>query len=323
MIDQCYPPSRRDARETAWVQDVHERAMERTTGGRAAERRVSMAAIDYRPPMCSERESSDDEDCTWCAGVMLQNAAHARTLARSTRAEYEGLRQAAGLPARVEGDGSNLTELKRGITERYGWTPRITRDAGDTHPAWATILEGLDKVGDAAVLQGLMGVFPRGDHFRRHGPDFDGEHAVYVQRVDEKPHLWWMDPQAPNSFDGEFIELKDAKRFYEALEGGAAFTHIGAEGGKGVDMPGLATTPADDLTMGVVRIPAGTEVINVETRKRVTIVADVATRQAVGPFTRDFGDVKGFFIKHQDPGTPDRDPATYWVSAASCTFTPA
>lgn len=281
-----------------------------------------MAATDYRPPMCSERESSDDEDCTWCAGVMLQNAAHARTLARSTRAEYEGLRvDGTGGPARVEGDGSNLTELQRGITKRYSWTPRTTRDAGDSHPPWATILNDLDEVGDAAVLQGLMGVFPRGHHFRRHGPDFDGEHAVYVQRVDDKPHLWWMDPQAPNSYDGEFIDLKDAKRFYEGLGGGAAFTHVGAQGG-GV-MPGLATTPAEDLTMGVVRIPAGTEVINVETRRRVTIGSGGATRQAVGPFTRDFGDVKGFFIRHQDPDTPDLDPATYWVSAASCTFTPA
>jgi hypothetical protein len=282
-----------------------------------------MAAIDYRPPMCSERESSDDEDCTWCSGVMLQNAAHARTLARSTRAEYEGLRAAAGGPARVEGVGSDLTELRRGIKKRYGWTPRLTSDDGAFHPPWATILQSLELPGDAAVLQGSMGVFqPSSHHLRRHGPGFDGAHAVYVQRIDDKPRLWWMDPQAPNSFDGEFISLADAKRFYEGLIGAAAFVRVGAKNAES-EMPGLATTPAEDLVMGVARIPAGTEVINVETRKRVEIGAGGAVRQAVGPFTRDFGDVKGFFVRHQDPSTPDLDPATYWVSAASCTFEPA
>ena len=164
-----------------------------------------MATLDYRPPMCSERESgSKSEDCTWCAGVMLQNAAHAQTLARSTRAEYEGLRvDGTDGPARVDGIGSDLTDLRTGIIKRYSWTPR--KSAG--HPSWTTILESLDEVGDAAVLQGSMGVFKAGTHFRRHGPNFAGPHAVYVQRVDTKAHLWWMDPQAPNSFDGEFIDL--------------------------------------------------------------------------------------------------------------------
>jgi hypothetical protein len=275
-----------------------------------------MGVLDYRPPQCSERETGMDEDCTWCAGVMLQNAAHARTLAPSTRAEYEGLRVDGGDgPARNPGDGSNIGDLKKGIAKRYGWVPMVVG-----HVAWSKVLESLDQPGDAAVLQGSMGVFRRGHRLRRFDPGFDGDHAVYVQRVDERPRLWWMNPAAPNSFDGEFIDLADARRYYEGLGGGAAFVRVGEKNSE-AHMPGLATTPAEDLTMGVVRIPAGVEVINVETRERVTIGAGGATRQAVGPFTRDFGEVEGFFIRHKDPERPVH--ATYWVSAASCEFTPA
>jgi hypothetical protein len=219
------------------------------------------------------------------------------------------------------GDGSNLFELRRGITTRYGWTPRLSGEPGRLHAPWSAVLESLSQPGDAAVLQGSMGVFPRGHHLRRHDPNFASDHAMYVQRVDHQPRLWLMNPAAPNSFDGEFISLDDAKLYYEGLKGGAAFARVG-EQNKEADVPGLATTPDADLVIGVARIPAGVTVINVETRGRVEIGADGATRQAVGPFTRDFGDVKGFFIRHQDPGTAEPDPATYWVSADSCEFTP-
>lgn len=280
-----------------------------------------MGAKHYRPPMCSEREAGGFEDCTWCSGVMLQNAAHARTKARSMRAEYEGLRVDGGnKEAEGEGDASNLIELRVGITKRYGWTPRLSGEPGRLHAPWATILESLSRPGDAAVLQGSMGVFPRGHHFRRHDPKFDDGHAVYVQRVDKQPRLWWMNPAAPNSFDGEFISLDDAKLYYEGLRGGAAFTRVGEQNAE-ADMPGLATTPDQDLKIGVIRIPPGVVVINVETRERVEIGGDGATRQAVGPFTRDFGDVKGYFIRHQDPGQAVPDPATYWVSDESSEFT--
>jgi hypothetical protein len=129
-----------------------------------------------------------------------------------------------------------------------------------------------------------------------------------------------MNPAAPNSFDGEFIAFADAKKYYEGLGGGAMFVRVGEQNAE-ADMPGLATTPGDDLVVGMARIPAGVEVINVETRKRVEIGANGATRQAVGPFTRDFGDVAGYFIRHRDPDEDVEDLATYWVSKASCVFT--
>jgi hypothetical protein len=280
-----------------------------------------MAAIDYRPPMCSEREPGGFEDCTWCAGVMLNNAAHAKTVAPSTRSEYEGLRVDGGnKKAEGHGDGSDLFELRKGIKKRYGFTPRLTGEPGSLHKPWTTVLKSLAKPGDAAVLQGSMGVFPAGHHLRRHDKKFDGAHAVYVQRVDDKPRLWWMNPAAPNSFDGEFIALADAKKYYQGLRGGAMFVRVGEQNAE-ADMPGLATTPGDDLVVGMARIPAGVEVINVETRKRVEIGANGATRQAVGPFTRDFGDVAGYFIRHRDPDEDVEDLATYWVSKASCVFT--
>ncbi|MGZ9159993.1 MAG: hypothetical protein ACXW4T_02410 [Candidatus Limnocylindrales bacterium] len=273
-----------------------------------------MALIDFRPPQCTEQEPGGHEDCTWCAGVMLQNAAYAKAVAPSTRAEYEGLRVDGNEgPARNPEDGSSLDDLMIGMAKRYGWQPEKVG-----HVAWSTILRHLAEPGDGAVLQGWMGVsFDRAAHWRRWDPTFVTAHAVYVQRVDAEDRLWWMNPAAPNSFPGEFIPMPEAKRYYQGMRGGAMFVRVGQRSTED-EMPGLGTTPAQDLLVGIVRIPAGVEVINVETRDRVRIGADGATRQAVGPFVRDFGSVEGYFIRHRDPER--LEPATYWVSAGSCTF---
>ena len=79
------------------------------------------------------------------------------------------------------------------------------------------------------------------------------------------------------------------------------------------DMPGLATTPINPLVVGKARIPAETEVINVETRERPAFGQD-GVRQAVGIFRRDYGAVDGYFIEYQG--------ATCWVRASSVVFTP-
>jgi hypothetical protein len=36
-----------------------------------------------------------------------------------------------------------------------------------------------------------------------------------------------MNPQAPNSYQGEFIPLADARRYYEGLDGGALYARVG------------------------------------------------------------------------------------------------
>ena len=74
---------------------------------------------------------------------------------------------------------------------------------------------------------GIDGRLAADSPFRRWDTQFDGPHAVFVERVDGGDHLWWMDRQAGNSYQGEFIPLADARRYYEGGGGGAVYTHIG------------------------------------------------------------------------------------------------
>lgn len=182
----------------------------------------------YIPPTCSEREPGTWEDCTWCCGVMMYNGAVGRTVRPSTRAEYEALRVAGGDgPAENPGDGSNLQQLQDGMVRRYGWAPSRIGPPGAPHPAWSTVAGHLDRVGDMLVLQGSMGAWDRGSHWRRWDPDFGGPHAVVVIRRDTLPRVWWLNPQAPNDYDGEWMSLSEARRYYDAWIGGAAIARIG------------------------------------------------------------------------------------------------
>lgn len=184
-----------------------------------------MAMQPFVPRQCTEREPGGYEDCTWCSGVMLANAGFGANIAPSTRAEYESLRVAGGDgPAENPGDGSNLGQLLVGMKRQYSWTPA----GSSTHRAWSHVLQRLDAVGDCAVLQGSMGVFAKDSSWRRWDPQFGGAHAVFVERVDGDDHLWWMNPQAPNTYKGEFMSLADARRFYEGLGGGALFARVGS-----------------------------------------------------------------------------------------------
>jgi hypothetical protein len=184
--------------------------------------------VSYVPPQCSERETGKWEDCTWATGVMLNNAAHGQTVVPSTRAEYEALRVAGGDgPAENPGDGSNNAQLAIGITNRYGWTPIRYGPPGVSHPSWSLVLSALRSVGDCAALQGTMGAWGSASHWRRWDTAFQGPHNVYVQRRDMGDHLWWMNPQAPNSYPGEWISLTEAHRYYDAWIGGILSARVG------------------------------------------------------------------------------------------------
>jgi hypothetical protein len=178
----------------------------------------------FKPRQCTEREPGGNEDCTWCAGVMLANAGFGANIAPSTRVEYESLRVAGGDgPAEKSKDGSNLSQLLVGMRRQYSWAPA----GSSSHADWTDVRHRLEDVGDCAVLQGSMGVFAKDSNWRRWDVPFDGAHAVFVERLDGEDRLWWMNPQAPNSYAGEFISLADARRYYEGLGGGALYTRVG------------------------------------------------------------------------------------------------
>jgi len=187
--------------------------------------------MTYRPPQCSEREPDGTwEDCTWAAGVDLGNAAHGRQVYPTTQTEYEGLRTASG--DSMSG-GSNVTpNLETGMLERWGWKGTIL-----VAPSMAVLWAAL-KPGVGAVVQGSMGAFPAGHRLRRWDPKFAAGHAVYVQREDTGLRVWWMNPQAPTSFAGEWITYDELRRFVTALPGGSAMTVVI---GSRIPLPDTAT----------------------------------------------------------------------------------
>lgn len=181
----------------------------------------------FRPHQCSEREANGDEDCTWCTGVMYNNAMHGANVRPWVRAEYEALRVAGGDgPAEKPGDGSNYGQLELGIIRRYGWNPHRVGPPGGAHVSFGTFWASLDP-GMGAAVQGSMGVFPRNGHWRRWDPQFGGAHSVYVQREDSRDRVWWMNPSAPNSYAGEWMSKADLKRYYEGFSGGYLIGKIG------------------------------------------------------------------------------------------------
>jgi hypothetical protein len=172
---------------------------------------------------------------------MLHNAASGYNAVPSTRAEYEALRVAGGDgPAENPGNGSNNLQVVTGIHNRYHWTPLMAGPPTAPHPTWGTILGKLRNPGDGAALQGSMGAFSLLSHWRRWDRQFAGPHSVYVQRLDLEDRLWWMNPQAPNTYAGEFISLKDAAAYYMAFNGGAVFVRMGM---LNVDKPPAAIGP--------------------------------------------------------------------------------
>lgn len=198
----------------------------------------------YRPPQCTEREPGGYEDCTWCSGVMLQNAAHGRAKVPSTRKEYEALRVAGGDgPAENPGDGSNIQQLQIGFRNRYDWTPVRIGVPNLPRATFAQVWSRLQP-GTGAVVQGAMGVL--GDHWNRWDPKFGqgiGAHAAYAQREKAEDRVWWMNPLAPNSYAGEWMAKGVLRAYFEGLNGGALFATIGQ-----FALPDTSTEEAMQLT---------------------------------------------------------------------------
>lgn len=211
----------------------------------------------YVPPQCSEQEAGGWEDCTWCAGVMLNNAAHGTTVSPNTRLEYEALRVAGGDgPAEKPGDGSNNGQLRTGIRNRYHWEPELMGPPAEPHRPWADVKAKIAHIGDVAALAGTMAAFPAGHHLRRWDPGFHAGHQVFVMKRDALPRFWWMNPQAPNSYPGEWVSESDVRAFYEGFVGGALFAKVGQLA------PPVPPAPPTDVSLWASDVPANVKALD-------------------------------------------------------------
>lgn len=153
------------------------------------------------------------EDCTWCAAIMFWRA-RGHPLTPATLTEAEALLCAAG---NDPNQGANQGDVLRGIRARYlAVLPAPV--TGTT-----AILDALTP-GTVASVQGSMGAFPSGSHWRRWDPAFAGPHCATVFRPDATDAVWWDDPLAPEGigYDGEAMQLVDLHRYVDELPGAAA-----------------------------------------------------------------------------------------------------
>jgi len=156
--------------------------------------------------VCTEREPDGTyEDCTWASGVMFANEREGYRKHPQTQAEYEGLRADGDDPVMPGDPGSNLDDLSKGLTKRYGWT-------GSLLTTWTQV--AAVPVGTALVVQGLYSALPT--RLRRWSK-FTGGHAVCVVRIGTG--WWWLDPLAPKDYAGESITTDELKAYFTALAG--------------------------------------------------------------------------------------------------------
>jgi hypothetical protein len=169
--------------------------------------------MTYRPPQCTEREPDGSwEDCTWASGIDLGNAAYGSTKYPPTQAEYEALRKASG--DSMTG-GSNLRDLMNGMMNRWGWTGGLL-----IRPTFSQVWSSL-KPGTGMALQGSMGPAAL-LHYRRWDTNFRGGHCVYVQRESNDDRVFWMNPQAPTTYAGEWMDKATLATYFNGLSGAEA-----------------------------------------------------------------------------------------------------
>lgn len=153
------------------------------------------------------------EDCTPDATIMAWRS-WGHPLTPATNAEGEQLRCAAG---RGMLGGTNIGDMVTGLRARYNGAAA----ARVTNPA--DLLAHLVP-GASAAVQGSMGAFAAGSHFRRWDPAFAGGHCAAVFRIDGTDSVWWDDPLAPEGtgYQGERMALADLTAYMAALPGAQA-----------------------------------------------------------------------------------------------------
>lgn len=162
----------------------------------------------YVPPQVSEAPDQPVEDCAPSADLMAANKASLGAYP-ADRAERERIRSATGKPH----GGLTVVDLNRANLALFG--QRLDRRS---IPFSRFIVDYMDH-DYGAVLLGSAGELP--DHYNRWDPAFgrkpNSGHAVYVQGAGphgrKAGHLWWMNPLAPWSYGGEWIELAAVRAY--------------------------------------------------------------------------------------------------------------
>jgi hypothetical protein len=164
------------------------------------------AGASYRPAHVTETDERVWNDCTWAAATMWID----KLTGGAVKVDREKLRAASGDLA----GGSSLGDVVKGARKLLGL------DLRGAHDERLTVDALLDRLaaGGGAIVQGSYASLPRS--LTRHDPGFaakgvaDSGHAVYVGPLDRATgKVWWDDPLAPAGGSGQWISVKDLKKF--------------------------------------------------------------------------------------------------------------
>jgi hypothetical protein len=173
--------------------------------GRATGAPTSTAS-SYRPAHVTETDERVWNDCTWASAAMWID----KLTGGKVKVDREALRAASG----DKSGGSSLGDVVRGARKLLGLDLRAA------HAEHLTVNGLLDRLaaGGGAIVQGSYASLP--SHLTRHDPGFAAQgtgnsgHAVYVGPLDRATgKVWWDDPLARAGGSGEWISVKDLKKF--------------------------------------------------------------------------------------------------------------
>ena len=189
------------------------------------------------------------EDCVFCSAIEWVRAiGHPEVPA--THAEAEALRRDAGVGPL---GAASIDQLRTGLTARYSLN---VHSVG----GWDALSAALAP-GSAALVTGSMG--PLDTHWRRWDPEFDGNHATCVFRLDDSPTVWWCDPLAPaGEWRGEPMPLDVLEDFVKGLDAGHLVGQL-------EDAPMIAIT---DATPALCDLPEGAQIFDLGGRPLTHVV---------------------------------------------------
>lgn len=170
------------------------------------------------PDMVTERKRpSPWDDCTLCSGAMATDAA---TGGRITPTRKE-VRDASGVTDHVGlSDGTNLSDLARALDKLAPALIVKRPQSGDflTTPQFFVAIKG----NVVAVTCGNYSELP--EHFTRWDPPFGRNpkawHATFTMW--DGDGYWWMDPLAPDAYQGEYIPEQALAKYINGMRYNAA-----------------------------------------------------------------------------------------------------
>ena len=179
--------------------------------------------MSYTPPLVTETNESNWNDCTFASGLMgvakWSKGILVADNEKGRKWQREQMRKGAGLPPHH--DGANLDELAEGIKSVWPGLKMLYPGvySGGVRLSWGQFLQAMELewgfviMGDELNLPVRLRNWTVNDNFK---------HALYLEGQKRNGVLrgWLLDPLAPAGFKGAAITIPELKRFMYTRDDG-------------------------------------------------------------------------------------------------------